>query len=456
MNDTCLCVIMAAGEGTRMKSAKPKVLQQVCGVSMIDHVLDVCPRGETPVVIVGHGREEVMAHVGDRARFCVQKEQKGTGHAVMMAREILAKHDGYTLVLAGDMPLLTREIVADLVQAAQGKAASLLSSVVDDATGYGRVLRDQNGHVTGIVEHKDATKEQRAVREINASVYCFDNAQLLSCLDALSCDNAQNEYYLTDCIGMLVQKGLPVAAVVADAASCSGVNDRVQLWQAESEMRMRINRAHMQSGVWMLDPAHTYIEPGVTIGRDTLIEGGVTLKGDTHIGENCRILGNTRIEDSTVADGCTVHSSVVVQSQVGEGTSVGPFAYLRPNSAVGAHCKIGDFVELKNVQVGDGSKLPHLIYAGDASIGRDCNIACGTIFANYDGMKKYHTTVEDHCFIGCNVTLVAPVKVEQGAFIAAGTTVTRTVPADSLTVARPETITKEGWAKKRRDEGRLK
>ena len=195
---------------------------------------------------------------------------------------------------------------------------------------------------------------------------------------------------------------------------------------------------------------------GVTIGRDTLIEAGVTLKGRTRIGEDCRILGNTRIEDSTVADGCTIQNSVLVQSEVGAGTAVGPFAYLRPNSVVGAHCKIGDFVELKNVQVGDGSKLPHLIYAGDASIGKDCNIACGTIFANYDGMKKYHTTVEDHCFIGCNVTLVAPVKVEQGAFVAAGTTVTRTVPADSLTVARPETVTKAGWAKKRRDEGRLK
>lgn len=453
---SCLSLIMAAGEGTRMNSNIPKVLHQVAGKAMIDRVLDVCPSGAQPVVIVGHGRQAVEEHVGARARFAVQEEQKGTGHAVMTARAYLEQHEGMVLVLAGDMPLLTKDVIDALVRQAQGKKAALLSSVAADPTGYGRILRDVKGDVCGIVEQKDATEEQREIREVNASVYVFDAKALLDCLDALTCDNAQGEYYLTDCIALLARKGEAIGSVTAEEETCLGVNNRVQLAQAEAVVRRRVNETWMHAGVTLIDPAQTYIDETVQIGRDSVIYPGVMLQGRTTIGAGCMIMQGCRIVDSEIGDGTDVQNSVLIEAKVGAQTHIGPFAYLRPGSIVGNACKIGDFVELKNMQVGDRSKLPHLTYAGDGTIGTDCNIACGTIFVNYDGKVKQQTHVGNHCFVGCNVNLIAPAEIGDGAYVAAGSTVVGEVPGDSLCIGRAHADIKEEWAKRRREQGRLK
>lgn len=456
MDNSCMSVVMAAGEGTRMKSKLPKVLHRVCGESMIERVLSVCPDDAKPLVIVGHGRSAVMEHVGDRARFFVQERQLGTGHAVMMARDALIGHQGYTLVLAGDMPLLTNKTIHALIQAANGHAASVLTAIATDPSGYGRILRGADGNVSGIVEHKDATDTQREIREINTSVYCFNTQRLLQCLERLTCDNVQKEYYLTDCIGMLVADGESVVANQAPMDECMGVNDRVQLAYAEKVWRERINQALMMGGVTLIDPAHTYIEDGVIIGRDTIVEAGVVLTGNTVIGENCRILGNTRMADAVVGDECAIVSSVLTRCRVGNRVTIGPFANLRYDTVIGDGCHIGDFMELKNAKVDTGTKMAHLSYIGDAVVGKNGNIGCGVTFANYDGKEKYITRIGDNCFIGCNVNLVAPVEVEDGAYIAAGTTVTHRVGADALCIGRVRQSEIEGWAKQRREQGKLK
>jgi len=456
METSCLSIVMAAGEGTRMKSKLPKVLHSVCGMTMIQKVLSVCPNEQPPCVIVGHGRSEVMEKLGSMARFFVQEKQQGTGHAVMMARPAMEGHKGYTLVLAGDMPLLTKETVSALIEAACGHAASLLTAFAQDPTGYGRIIRDEDGRVMGIVEHRDATAAQRAVREINASVYCFDTQKLLRCLDLLGCDNAQNEYYLTDCIGMLKEQGETLVAVTAPMDECMGVNDRVQLAYAESVMRKRINTQHMKNGVTMRDPSQVYIEEGVLIGRDTEIEPGTVICGKTVIGEGCRILGNTRLINAVIGDDCEILSSVIVDSQVGNDVHIGPFSNLRPGTVLGEGCRVGDFMELKNAKIGKGTKMAHLSYIGDATMGENCNVGCGVTFANYDGKEKYQSSVGDNCFLGCNVNLVAPVVVEDGAYIAAGTTVTKHVTKDALCIGRVKQSEISEWAKARREQGRLK
>lgn len=439
-----------------MKSGTPKVLHKVCGVEMVQRVLNACPAQCEPIVVVGHGKERVAPFVEKSADVVEQAEQKGTGHAVQMAMPYLKDYEGKTLVLAGDMPLLTRETLQTLIDATPKGGAALLTSIAEDPTGYGRVLRDSQGRVARIVEHKDATEEERQEKEINASVYCFDNRALLEGLAQLTCDNAQQEYYLTDCIGFLVQTGRPVEAVIASQAECMGVNDRVQLMEAEQYLQAKIKESHMRNGVTIVDPQQVYIEEQVEIGRDTVLYPGVVLKGCTKIGAECVLMGSTRIEDSVVGHGVELQNSVVVQSEIGDGTTVGPFAYLRPGSKVGCGCKVGDFVEVKNSNVGDGTKLPHLSYIGDADIGKGCNIACGTIFVNYDGKIKQRSAVEDHCFIGCNVNLVAPVTVRKGAYVAAGTTVTDEVEAGALAIGRVRAETKPQWADQRRKQGKLK
>ena len=449
-------VVLAAGEGKRMKSGTPKVLHKVCGIEMVQRVLNACPAQCQPIVVVGHGKEQVASFVEKQAAVVEQAEQRGTGHAVQMAMPYLKEYDGKTLVLAGDMPLLTRETLQTLIEKTPKGGAALLTSLAEDPTGYGRVLRDGCGRVARIVEHKDATEEQRQVKEINASVYCFDNRALLEGLAQLTCDNAQQEYYLTDCIEFLVQAHRPVEAVAASQAECMGVNDRVQLMQAEQYLQAKIKETHMRNGVTILNPQQVYIEEQVEIGCDTILYPGVVLKGRTKIGAGCVLMGSSRIEDSVVADGVELQNSVVVQSEIGSGTTVGPFAYLRPGSRIGSGCKVGDFVEVKNATVGDGTKLPHLSYIGDADIGKACNIACGTIFVNYDGKIKQRSIVEDHCFIGCNVNLVAPVAVREGAYVAAGTTVTEEVEAGAMAIGRVRAETKPAWADNRRKQGKLK
>ena len=440
-------VILAAGEGKRMKSSLAKPLHCVCGRPILEWVVEaaraVDPR---PVVVVGHGREQVMARIHG-VDFAVQEEQKGTGHAVMMAREFIQDAD-IVVVMAGDAPLIPGEMIAGMVEesCARGEDAALLTARMEDPTGYGRILTDGEGRVQGIVEHRDATEEQRQVKLINTLSGCYRGDLLLRYLDQLTCDNAQGEYYLTDVVGLMVRDGYKGGiALCPNAAEAMGVNDRVQLAQAEAAMRDRLNRRWMLEGVTLVDPARTLISADAVIGQDTVIYPDNVIEGKTVIGSGCILYPGSRITDSRIGNGVTVQASVLDHAQVGEGTTVGPFAYLRPGTQVGSGCRIGDFVEVKNSVIGDGTKVSHLTYVGDADLGQNINVGCGVVFVNYDGTYKYRSVVEDGAFIGCNTNLVAPVHVGQGAYTAAGSTITQDVPPQSLAIARARQVNKEGW-----------
>ncbi len=446
-------VVLAAGEGKRMKSSKSKVVFEVCGKEMVNHVIDEAVKGgaDECCVVVGHKADMVMAAIGDKAEFVMQTEQKGTGHAVMQAADFLRKSEN-VMILAGDTPLICAETLKRAMDEhiASGNSCTVLTAVIDNPFGYGRIIRDENGDVSKIVEQKDATADEAAVCEINSGMYCFKAAELLKALDKITNNNAQNEYYLTDTLSIMKTEGLKVGAfIVDDATEISGVNDRLQLSQAEKVMRKRINTYHALNGVTFIDIDNTYIEPDVTIGADSVIYPGALLQKASHIGKNVVIGPNCRIVNSTIEDGCDVYFSTVVDSKVGENTHVGPYAYLRPNSNVGSNCKVGDFVELKNASLGDGTKVSHLTYIGDAEVGKNVNFGCGTVIVNYDGKNKYKTVIGDNAFIGCNSNLVSPVKVNNNAYIAAGSTITEEVPEDSLAIARSRQVIKDNWKDRR-------
>lgn len=444
-----LTIIMAAGEGSRMKSDIPKVLHKANGKSMIDWVIKTVGN-EKPTVVVGFKREKVMDYLGDRVNYVIQQEQKGTGHAVMMAKEELEKHkEGYALILAGDMPLIKPETIDQMKQMTnEGCDAIVMTAKIDNPFGYGRILHDAKGDVIGIVEEKDATNEQRQIKEINSSVYCIKIDGLLECLDELSCNNAAGEYYLTDCIKLLSNKKRKVVSLEADFDQCLGVNTKAQLAQASAILRNRINTEHMLSGAIILDPSNTYIEDDVEIGRDTVVYPGNIIGSGSKIGSNCELLPGNRLEKSIIGDNCKVETSVIVEASVGNNTTVGPNAYLRPNSHIGKDCRIGDFVEIKNSTIGDETKISHLTYVGDSDVGKEVNIGCGVVFVNYDGTEKYRSVIEDNCFIGCNTNIVSPVHVGKGAYTAAGTTVTKDVPAYAMAIGRSRQENKENWVKK--------
>ncbi len=450
-----MAIVLAGGQGKRMKSKLYKVLHPVCGKPLVGHVLDTLEHVQTnrTVVVVGHGAEAVRSYVGDRAEFVLQEQQLGTGHAVLQAKRLLADQDGVTIVICGDTPLVTEQSLREMIRVHREEqaAATLLTAWFDNPRGYGRVIRDENGGVARIVEQKDCTPQEREVKEINAGTYCFDNRKLFQALDKVTNDNAQQEYYLTDVIGILRQQGEKVAAYrTEDQGEAVGVNDRIQLAAAEKYMRERINRAHMLNGVTIIDPAHTYIESDVQIGADTVIYPGTVLRGSTRIGADCEIGPDSEITDSVIRNGVTVKHSVLVRAEVGEKTSVGPFAYLRPGARIGADVKIGDFVEVKNATIGDGTKVSHLSYVGDAKVGSNVNIGCGAITVNYDGYSKHVTEIEDGAFIGSNVNLIAPVKIGKSAYVVAGSTITHDVPENDLAIARERQTNKPGYAEKLR------
>lgn len=456
MSDT-LALILAAGEGTRMKSGLSKVLHPVCGRPLIDWALHAAAAVDPqPVVIVGYGRDRVMEHLQGRARFAVQAEQLGTGHAVMMAREYLQGFRGAVVVMAGDMPLIRGETIRALVERVEaGAAVALLSAMAEEPFGYGRILRDGTGAVRGIVEERDATDAQRAIREVNASVYAFRCEQLLSVLDQLTANNAQRQYYLTDAVHMLIQKGERAEVLtLSNMDQCAGINDRLQLAEADRAMRLRINGEHMQNGVTIIDPYTTYIGPDVTIDRDAVIYPGNVLEGHTAIGPGAVLYPNNRLVDATVGAGSTVESSLLERCTVGENVTIGPNAHLRPGAQLADRVRVGNFVEIKNATVGAGSKVSHLTYVGDGDVGAGVNVGCGVVFVNYDGASKHRSTVGDNVFIGCNTNLVAPVQVGDGAYIAAGTTVTEDIPADALCIGRSRQSVKPGWAKTRKERSR--
>lgn len=446
-----LAVILAAGEGKRMYSKRPKVLHELCGKAMVEHVAD-CARGagaSETVVVVGHGAAEVRDKLAG-VKFAYQEQQLGTGHAVMQAESFIASGD--VLVLCGDTPLLTSETISRMYRAhKQGNChATVLTADFEDPYNYGRIIRDAEGKVISIVEERDADSEQKKIREINSGIYLFDGPSLKEALKGLKNDNDQKEYYLTDAIKILNEKNLNVRAFkIEDPEEIMGVNNRLQLYQAASIMTKRILEKHMLSGVTIIDAANTYIEAGVKIERDVTILPGCMLKGSAYIEEDAIIGPYTTISDSHVGKGAHIQNSVVLESRIGEGTTVGPFAYLRPGNVIGKHAKVGDFVEMKNSNFGDHSKASHLTYVGDGDVGSGVNLGCGVVFVNYDGKKKHRTKVEDNSFVGCNVNLVAPVVVGKNSYVAAGTTVTRSVPEESLAIGRARQENIEGWVRRK-------
>lgn len=448
-----VAVILAAGKGTRMKSDLPKVLHKVGGKPMVEHVLQAAAAAgaDKKVVIIGHGAEAVREYIGAGAEFAVQEPQLGTGHAVMQAETALKNFQGTALILCGDTPLLDGAELRKFVLAHQqsGAAASVMTALLDDPTGYGRILRDAEGNVAGIVEQKDATEEQKRIKEINTGIYCLECPELFAVLKTLSNDNAQGEYYLTDVLGKLREAGKKVAGtVIEDGAMIMGVNSRRQLAEAEAVMKQRILNKWMDAGVTVMDPASTFIEAEVEIAPDTIIRPFTWLEGRTVIGRNCEIGPNTRLSNVQVGEGTTLHFTYAHDCQIGRGVTAGPFVHLRPDTVLADKVKIGDFVEVKNSKVGVGTKLPHLSYIGDTDMGGGVNVGCGSIMVNYDGKKKHRTKVGDNVFIGCNSNLVAPVSVGDGCFIAAGSTITKDVPADALAVARGKQKNIENWAAK--------
>lgn len=447
-------VILAAGAGTRMKSKKPKVLHNVCGKSMLEHVIDVAENvnAKDTVVVIGHKAEEVKNCVSHRkVEFVLQREQLGTGHAVMQTESLLPD-DGYVLLLYGDTPLIKSETIHSLIDFhIKGKfKATILTADFHDPTGYGRIVRDENGNVVKIVEHKDANDEEKEIKEINSGIYCYDAKELKESLKKLTNENAQNEYYITDVVEILNKSGYTVGAYqVDDQTDIMGVNSRVQLAQAEAVMRDRGLKKLMEEGVTIIDPGNTYIEKSVEVGRDTIIYPGAILKGNTKIGEDCMIGHNCRIENSTIRNGVEIQSSTVIESFIEDDCTIGPYAYLRPNSKLGKKVKIGDFVEVKNATIGEESKASHLAYIGDAEIGKNVNIGCGVVFVNYDGKNKNKSIVEDYAFIGSNANLVAPVTVKKYGYIATGSTITKEVPEGTLSVARGKQRNIPGWVERR-------
>ncbi|MFJ5793900.1 bifunctional UDP-N-acetylglucosamine diphosphorylase/glucosamine-1-phosphate N-acetyltransferase GlmU [Bacillus atrophaeus] len=451
--DKRFAVVLAAGQGTRMKSKLYKVLHPVCGKPMVEHVVDEALELSLAklVTIVGHGAEDVKKQLGEKSEYALQAEQLGTAHAVKQAKPFLTGEKGVTIVICGDTPLLTAETMEAMLKEHKEKdaKATILTAVADDPAGYGRIIRSESGAVQKIVEHKDASDQERLVKEINTGTYCFDNEALFRVIEQVSNDNVQGEYYLPDVIEILKNEGETVAAYqTGNFQETLGVNDRVALSQAELFMKQRINKRHMQNGVSLIDPMNTYISPEAVIGSDTVIYPGTVIKGQVQIGEDSIIGPHSEIVNSSIGSRTVIKQSVVNNSKVGNDVNIGPFAHIRPESTIGNEVKIGNFVEVKKTQFGDRSKASHLSYVGDAEVGADVNLGCGSITVNYDGKNKFLTKIEDGAFIGCNSNLVAPVTVGKGAYVAAGSTVTEDVPGEALAIARARQVNKDDYVKK--------
>ena len=451
-------IILAAGEGTRMKSDMPKVLHKVAGKAILSYVVDNCTANamDKNVVIVGHKKDDVIEYFKDAPlKFIEQKVGEGipygTGYAVACAIDEFSDED-MVYILTGDTPLFKEKTIAKFMDYAQSHDfdACVLTAVVSDPFGYGRIIRGQDSTIAGIVEEKDATDKEKAITEVNTGIFAFKGRALKENIGNLSANNKQSELYLTDVIQILNDKGKKIGGfTMCDEEEMLGINSRVQLAACEKIMRRRINRYHMDNGVTFTDQDATLIDFDVEIGRDTILGPNVHLEGKTTVGEGCVIRGESRIVDSTVADEVTIESSVIEQSQVGRGVTMGPFAHLRPNSVLEENVHIGNFVEVKNSHIGKGSKAGHLAYIGDGDVGENVNISCGVIFCNYNGRKKFRTTVGDNAFIGSNVNLVAPITIGEGAFIAAGSTISKNVDDENLAVERSEQKMIAGWNRRK-------
>jgi bifunctional UDP-N-acetylglucosamine pyrophosphorylase/glucosamine-1-phosphate N-acetyltransferase len=446
---------MAAGQGTRMRSDLTKVLHGLCGLPMAGHVLALCERlgAQRALVVVGHQADRVREALTPLllgAEFVLQAEQRGTAHAVQQAEEALAGFAGDLLVINGDVPLLTEELVQSLLAMHRKTraVATLVTTRPSDPHGYGRVLRDRRGAFRAIVEEVEATAVQRRITEINAGIYCFRAPELFEALKEVRPSAVKGELYLPEVLPILRKSGGRIATVVAeDPHEVLGINTRAELADAARVLRRRVVRRLMREGVTCLDPESVHASVLATVGRDSVLYPNVQLEGRAEIGARCTIHSGSRIRDSRLEDGVTVlDGSVILESEVGEGAAVGPYAHLRPGSRVGREAKVGNFVELKKAVIGEGSKVPHLTYVGDAVVGRGVNIGAGTITCNYDGFAKHQTVIEDGVFIGSNASLVAPVRIGRGAIVAAGSTITDEVAPDALAFGRAKQVNKEGRA----------
>jgi len=450
-------VVLAAGQGTRMKSRLPKVLHSLVGQPLLEHVLRAADAisPSTVTLVIGHGAESVRAAVGDRPNlgFVVQEPQLGTAHALQQAEARLAGKQGTLVLLSGDVPLLKGATLRRLVEAHQAAnaAATVVTAVVERPYGYGRIVRTR-GRIARIVEERDASPDVRQIREINGGIYAFDLAPLFDALRGIASQNAQGEYYLTDLIAIYRRRKLPVESLVVDnPQEIRGINSRTELAEVSRIVRQTKNEELMAAGVTIVDPATTYIDPDVEIGPDTVIHPGVAIEGQSRIGAACEIHSHVRIVGSEIADKSVIlNFCLIIGSRIAESASVGPFAHLRPESVVGERAKIGNFVELKKTTMGAGSKANHLTYLGDATIGERVNVGAGTITCNYDGTKKYPTIIEDGAFIGSDSQLIAPVRVGKGAYVAAGSSITEDVPDGALGIARGRQANVDGWVERRK------
>ena len=453
-----MSIILAAGEGTRMKSKMPKVLHEICGKPILEYVINASKNAdiEENYVIIGHGGEEIKEEFKDsNIIFKTQPIGKeypyGTGYAVMQAIDYI-EDDSNVIILYGDTPLITGETIGRLIDYhnKNGYDGTVLTAYLEDTAGYGRIVRDCNGHVFKIVEHKDASEEELKIKEINSGIYCFKGDKLKHALSKIDNDNAQGEYYITDVIKILNEEDCKVGAyVIEDSREIYGVNSRVQLALCEKIMRNRINQNYMENGVTIINPENTYIELGANIGKDSIIYPGTIITKGTIIGEDCIIGENCRIEDSKIGNKVKIYSSTISESTIEDGCTIGPYAHLRPNSHLGKNIKIGNFVEVKNSTIGDNSKAGHLAYIGDADVGKNVNVGCGVVFVNYDGQSKFRSVVKDNAFLGSNSNLVAPVVVREWGYIAAGSTITEEVGEGDLSIARARQINKDGWVEKK-------
>jgi len=438
-----LVLILAAGKGTRMKSEKPKVLHTVAGRSMIDYVVDNAYDlgAKETVVVIGNGAEKVESHLGEKVKFCMQKEQRGTADAVLAAEDILKNHDGQVLILCGDMPLIKSETLSKFIEDSENNPVSFISVTTKNPKGYGRVVRGVDGAVMAITEEKDADDQIKKIKEVNTGVYLADSVELLKRLADIDDNNAQGEFYLTD----IVKDGAH-AFKTEDEIEFMGINDRIQLEQAGKAMWRDRAEKHMRNGVQFLDASTAYIDHEVEIEADALIYPNVFLQGRTKIGKGSIIYSGSRIADSEIGENCEIKDNcLITESFVGDKSAVGPMAQLRPGTKLLGENKIGNFVETKKAVIGKGSKSSHLTYLGDCELGEDVNVGCGTITCNYDGYNKYKTEIGDGVFVGSDVQFVAPVKIGKGALIAAGSTITKDVPKDSLGITRAEQKNMEGW-----------
>jgi bifunctional UDP-N-acetylglucosamine pyrophosphorylase/glucosamine-1-phosphate N-acetyltransferase len=455
-------VILAAGKGTRMKSRLPKVLHRASGLALLDWVLRAADslRPATLTVVVGHEADQVRSHLATTpAETVLQEPQLGTGHALLQSEDRLAGRTGTVLLLSGDVPLLTGRTLAALVahHRAAGAAATVATAAVERPFGYGRIVR-HDGRIVRIVEERDASPAERDIREINSGIYAFDLAPLFDALRAIGSANVQGEYYLPDLVGIYRRQGLPVETFrIERVDEIRGINSRTELAEVSRIVRQQKNEELMASGVTLIDPATTYVEPDVEVGQDTVIHPGVTLEGRTRVGAGCEIRSGCRLTNASVGDGVTLLDyTLVADATVEGGAIIGPFARLRPGARVGEKAHVGNFVELKNTVLGAGSKANHLAYLGDATIGEGVNVGAGTITCNYDGTAKHRTVVGDGAFIGSDATLVAPVAIGAGAYVAAGSAITADVPAGALGIARGRQANKDGWVAARKSEAEQK